>query len=388
MTDKEVTKPRILAVDDSRVMRKAMSKVLGKEYDVIEAEHGEDAWTILLHDKDIEVVFTDLSMPYLDGFGLLKRIRESEEERFTNMPVVIITGKEDDDNTKHKVLEMGASDFITKPFDSAQLKARAQTHITLEKTSKKLSETKTKLEKQSAVDELTGLGGRRYFCKVGNENLAYVKRRGGQFISMRLDIDDFNAIFIANGKSFADNILQNVGKTLLKLCRQEDAAARVGLAKFALLLKDTDMLSATRLAERISEELNALEFKSKEHILRITTSIGLLEPHVQEDSIFEELVAETEKYMLKAVEQGGNQIVVKSLRKDYVRQSIDITTALLLLKKGDTEFLTTHTHTLSQQLLPLLEFLGDHASDEIREPLKVIKQQLEIDAEKISSEKS
>ena len=54
----EQTKPKILAVDDSRVMRKAMTKVLGKEYDVIEAEHGEDAWTILMHDKDIEVVFT------------------------------------------------------------------------------------------------------------------------------------------------------------------------------------------------------------------------------------------------------------------------------------------------------------------------------------------
>ena len=69
-------KPRILAVDDSRVMRIAMRKILGKEYDVVEAEHGEDAWTLLTNDNTIQVLFTDLNMPYLDGYGLLKRMRE------------------------------------------------------------------------------------------------------------------------------------------------------------------------------------------------------------------------------------------------------------------------------------------------------------------------
>ena len=56
-------KARILAVDDSRVMRRAISKILGTDYDVIEVENGEDAWTILLNDNSIQVVFTDLSMP-------------------------------------------------------------------------------------------------------------------------------------------------------------------------------------------------------------------------------------------------------------------------------------------------------------------------------------
>ena len=100
----ESPKPRILAVDDSRVMRRAMSKVLGKSYDVIEAEHGEDAWTLLTNDDSIQVVFTDLSMPYLDGFGLLERIRTSDDHRFQEMPVIIITGKEDDDETKKNLI--------------------------------------------------------------------------------------------------------------------------------------------------------------------------------------------------------------------------------------------------------------------------------------------
>ena len=80
-------KPRILAVDDSRVMRRAMTKVLGKDYDVVEAEHGEDAWTYLTNDQTIQVVFTDLSMPYLDGFGLLERMRSSDDLHLQEMPL-------------------------------------------------------------------------------------------------------------------------------------------------------------------------------------------------------------------------------------------------------------------------------------------------------------
>jgi PleD family two-component response regulator len=71
LNDETQQKPRILAVDDSRVMRRAMSKVLSKEYDVVEVENGEDAWTILLNDDLIQVVFTDLSMPFLDGYKKL-----------------------------------------------------------------------------------------------------------------------------------------------------------------------------------------------------------------------------------------------------------------------------------------------------------------------------
>jgi len=168
----EIPKPRILAVDDSRVMRRAMSKVLGKSYYAIEAEHGEVAWTFLINEPDIQVVFTDLSMPYLDGFGLLDRMRSSDDPHLQDMPVIIITGKDDDDATKQMALDKGASDFITKPFDSVQLQARAKAHVRYEETSRKLNETSDRLERQSTVDELTGLGGRRYFCKASDEHLA------------------------------------------------------------------------------------------------------------------------------------------------------------------------------------------------------------------------
>lgn len=124
MSTAKPSKPRILAVDDSRVMRLALKKILGKEYDVVLAEHGEDAWTLLTNDNTIQVLFTDLSMPYLDGYGLLKRMRSADDPHLQEMPVIIITGKEDDDKAKEQALERGASDFISKPFESIQLLAQ------------------------------------------------------------------------------------------------------------------------------------------------------------------------------------------------------------------------------------------------------------------------
>ncbi len=372
----ETPKPRILAVDDSRVMRRAMSKVLGQEYDVVEAEHGEDAWTRLLNDPTIQVVFTDLSMPYLDGFGLLERMRESDDPHLQALPVIIITGKDDDEETKQAALDKGASDFITKPFDSVQLRARAKAHVRFEQTSRKLNETSDRLEKQAAVDELTGLGGRRYFCKAAEEQLAYARRHGTPFILLRMDLDDFNRLFINLGKEQAEAILRQTGKTLQGLVRKEDMVARVGLAKFAMLFRDADMNEATDTARRILEGIQAMAFHINGHELHVTASIGLLEPAIDGDQTIEDLIRETEIYLNKAVEAGGNQVAVKSLRKHPVEKTLSVPAALRLLEYGHTDAILPHVQSLVNQLLPLLDFLARNLEGPAADNLATIRDRL------------
>jgi two-component system cell cycle response regulator len=374
MADKP--KPRILAVDDSRVMRRAMSKVLGKSYDVIEAEHGEDAWTLLINEPAIQVVFTDLSMPYLDGFGLLDRMRSSDDPHLQDMPVIIITGKDDDDATKQMALDKGASDFITKPFDSVQLQARAKAHVHYEETSRKLNETSDRLERQSAVDELTGLGGRRYFTKASEEHLAFIKRHGGHFTLLRLDIDEFNQLFLHSGKEQANIVLKQVGKTLAKIVRKEDTVARIGLAKFAMLLRDTSMDGAKDLSTRILKDVSALKCKVGKKEMKVTASIGLLEPVIVADTTIEALVAEAEKYLDKASKAGGNQMAVKSLRQHPVEKEINVQTALTLLEFGHGDNIKPHIKELVKQLLPLLEFIAENLEGKAAQSFKAIKDKL------------
>lgn len=354
-------KPRILAVDDSRVMRRAIAKILGKDYEVLEAEHGNDAWGIIEKDHAIQLVFTDLSMPYLDGYGLLERIRQSAAKHIRDLPVIIITGEEDDDKAQQKALNKGATDFISKPFQSIQLKARAKAHIQFEQTARKLSEAAEKLEQHATVDVITGLGGRHYFDKVAAETLAYTKRHGGNLILLRMDIDNFENLFLQHGKASANVILKDIGALLGTLVRDEDKIARIGLAKFALLLIATNLHDARLLAERMRNEILHKTFTTNHGPINVTVSISILEPQLEQDTDIKSLMAVNESALLELVARGGNGIVSKSTVVDVLGMSglynIDVATAIRLIKEGRGERVRPHTATLLRELRPLLELL-------------------------------
>ncbi len=376
MAEEEQQKPRILAVDDSRVMRRAMSKVLSKEYDVIETENGEDAWTVLINDDSIQVVFTDLSMPFLDGYGLLERIRTSDNPRLKETPVIIITGKDDDEDAKQEALDKGANDFITKPFDSIQLQARAKAHVTLKQTTTKLTETSDKLERQATVDETTGLGGQRYFCKVGEETLSYANRHGGQFIIVRMDIDSFNNLFIKHGKKNIDKMLHLIGEKLTKLVRQEDTIARIGVSKFALILKETALKEAELLTDRIRTEIQGMSFKLPDNgdTIKLTISAGLYEPELKPDVTFEQLLSETEKHLTEAQSAGGNRIVthstVNKIDIEQQHEEVNIVELLEKLKENKPEELLPQVDAIIYHIMPLLKFLAKNARSKLQDALR------------------
>ncbi|GMR16892.1 MAG: diguanylate cyclase [Gammaproteobacteria bacterium] len=373
----EQQKPRILAVDDSRVMRRAMSKILSKDYDVVETENGEDAWTILLNDDSIQVVFTDLNMPFLDGYGLLERIRTSDNPLLNETPVIIITGKDDDEEAKQEALDKGANDFITKPFDSIQLQARAKAHVTLKQTTTKLSETSDKLERQATVDETTGLGGQRYFCKVGDEILSYANRHGGQFILTRMDIDDFNNLFLKHGKKVMDKVLHSIGEKLSQLVRQEDTIARIGVSKLALILKETTMDEVLVLTERIREEIQNMAFKLPDNggVIKLTISAGLYEPELNTTLTFKEIVTETEKHLNDAILAGGNRIISHTTNKAPLIkpiEDINILDLLEKLKENKPDELLPKIDSILYHITPLLKFLADNARNKLQAVLRQI----------------
>lgn len=155
-----VEKPVILVVDDSRVIRLALKKMLQKEFTLIEAGNGEEAWSQLLDDESIQVVFSDLSMPELDGFGLLKRIRSSGLDRISKVPFIVITGNEDDEKITQQALDCGATDLVTKPFQSREIKDRAHTYARNYTDSEIHSSSATSLldDIEESVDNLSSIG--------------------------------------------------------------------------------------------------------------------------------------------------------------------------------------------------------------------------------------
>src|SRR3989344_5207418 len=89
--EKQNDRVRVLVVDDSRVIRKAVGKILGSEFDMVEAEDGEAGWQQLVQDEHIELVVADVEMPRLDGYALICRIRAADPERVRSVPVIVIT---------------------------------------------------------------------------------------------------------------------------------------------------------------------------------------------------------------------------------------------------------------------------------------------------------
>ena len=373
-----IPKPRILAVDDSRVMRLAMKKILGKDYDVVQAEHGEDAWTLLINDNTIQVLFTDLSMPYLDGYGLLDRMRKSDDPHLQEMPVIIITGKEDDDKAKEQALERGASDFISKPFESVQLLARAKAHITFKATSTKLTNVEAKLERQAAVDEITGLGGQRYFCRAADEALSYMRRHGGQYVLVRMDIDEFNKLFIKIGKQAADAILEKLGQYLLKQVRKEDMLARVGLSKFALILRDVPFHQAEQFAQRLCDGIAGVDIKLHKKSYKITASIGLFEPRVDRDDDIKAQINIAEVYLQQAIDAGGNQFVSCSEYSDSSVEQVNLETALSHIQHQEMEPLQNQVPNLIKRVMPLLDYLAKQVDDEARTLIEALKYKFKL----------
>jgi len=120
--EQKENKPTVLIVDDSRVIRVSMKKILGDEYNVVEAEDGEDGWAKIRAHKDVRCVFTDYSMPELDGFGLLARIKGSSNPQVNQLPVVLVTGAEDDSSIQEEANKSGFADIVMKPFKPGEIR--------------------------------------------------------------------------------------------------------------------------------------------------------------------------------------------------------------------------------------------------------------------------
>ncbi len=294
---------QILIADDSRVIRRAAIKILQKEFQVLEAEDGQDAWEQLQTNPNIAVLFSDLGMPNMDGFELLKAIRGSEDQGISNMPVVIITGAEETDGTKEKVLELGATDFISKPFDSHSLKSRAATHIKYQKQVEKL-------EKQLAYDKLTGLLNEVSFKQQGEQVLSFARRHTTEMAVVRFDIARFSDVFVKYGKPVAEQILSKVASFINEGKRTEDMAARLGVSRFAMLLSDADKEGAETVVKRICERVARLKLKMGDEIFKIEFHTGMTTfQHGDAEIKFEGLLDQADKAQKLAIEKADGQIV-------------------------------------------------------------------------------
>jgi diguanylate cyclase (GGDEF)-like protein len=311
MTAPTKTKPPVLLVDDSRVMRKAISRALGGEFEVLETEHGVQGWETLIGKDDIEVVISDIEMPEMDGYELLGKIRGSANTRINGIPVIIITGA-DDEETRQQALDCGATDFVTKPVDNTQLLARTRAAARANQTARNLAQTATvieELEDQSTLDPLTRLTSRRYFMQRGEQDIAYARRHNLDLAVVRLDIDHLKKLYREYGDGFIDGLLAWFAKTIKPVARIEDTVARVGGGEFALLAPGAGPDESLTLARRLQAAIAAKPFTRDYVDVEIRASIAIVHLSENRDFAIDTMLEAAELLQKNARRAGGDTIL-------------------------------------------------------------------------------
>jgi len=372
------TKPRILMVDDSKVMRKAFAKILQEEYDMLEAENGEQGWSILASDDSIQLVISDIEMPELNGFGLLGRIRNDEDERLRNIPVIFITGAEDDE-TKQEALDAGATDFVIKPVDKVQLLARTRAQVKMNQASIGLAEATSSLQEQATLDPQTGLTSRKYFMQRCEQDISAAMRHQEPMVLMRVNMDKYKKVYAEVGDDGFEDLLNWIAGILLDTARTEDTVSRVSGAEFAILAPKTDADGGLAFGKRLRDAINAKPFTSGSNAVAVTLSIGIVNIGVDQEIETESLLKLAEERAEHARTSGGDCVfdgtntiggsdkskvdIAKPVEESRISDtgtpkfasSIYIDQALEMLARGETEEINPYLADLLLEILPLLE---------------------------------
>jgi diguanylate cyclase (GGDEF)-like protein len=192
------------------------------------------------------------------------------DERTAVIPIIFLTGASDVFNKVHG-FDLGAIDYVTKPFEAAELRARVRSALRMKRYHDLLAQ-------RAHVDALTGLWNRRYFdgqLAARVDGAVDADRRMSLLI---LDIDHFKKLNDTFGHPFGDQVLQLVGELVAAACRKDDLPCRIGGEEFAIILRDADAYGAIGVAKRLRARLTEAVFRPKGQPLRVTASFGLAIP--------------------------------------------------------------------------------------------------------------
>lgn len=342
--------PRILLADDEPDFRRSLQLILAQwGYDVKTVSDGQEALDILLENPP-DVAILDWVMPHLSGLEICRKFRARAGSQFPYL--ILLSGRS---RTEDIVagLDAGADDYVTKPVDFLELRARLQVGFRMVKLQKELGRRATELEKSleevhqlQAVaeearkrehflafhDSLTGLPNRQLFFDRLSQAIAQSRRSGELLAVMLLDLDGFKAINDGVGHAGGDQVLQIAGKRLQSCLRESDTVARLGGDEFAILARGlTHVEDVVQIAEKVLRTF-AEPLVVEHQQCQIGTSIGIsLFP--SDGGEVELLVKHADLAMYRAKRLGKNRFMLYDLAMDarlhgQVALESDLRTAL------------------------------------------------------------
>lgn len=376
-------KPRILIADDSRIVRATLIKHIEGMFEFREALDGEQAWEMLLIDPSIRVVISDLTMPKLDGYGLLQRIRASKIGRIRNLPVVVVSGS-DELAERERAKAAGATDLITKGIGTAQLLSRLDILSKLVSTQNEFERgLEALINSADSADQLALPSSEEWQIQAEGMRASAV-RQNRNFVILNacvgvrhVGLDGYPVLPPAS-------VVNAIGQLLHRTVRQTDCVARTGEIEFTIATGSIHFNSARQFAERVCRAIAHADLMHESRIALIASCgvVSIAECTAAVAANGGELadmrdiarrrallglhngitgvIAADEEVLLKQGDSLPGIAVSKSggaAGALPVDLSINLATLLQWIKEGREDQVLAHIEKLSIELQPLVDLL-------------------------------
>lgn len=296
---------KILIAEDEPVSRRLLEAFLRKwGYAVVAVAKGDDAWALLEAEDPPRLAILDWMMPGIEGVEICRRVRERTGRPYTYMILLTARGHQP---SLLAGLKAGADDYLSKPFDAEELRARLQVGERILKVQDELIAARDALHFQATHDVLTGVASRRAAFEFLARELARAHRENKLVGIVLADIDHFKAINDKYGHMAGDLVLQEIARRMTKCTRPYDCVGRYGGEEFLMIFPTSTDEGILRLAERMRKAIEATPVPTPEGEIAITASFGVLAAHSSGQSDVNELLRLVDAALYRAKHAGRNR---------------------------------------------------------------------------------
>lgn len=295
----------VLVAEDDSVSREILQKnLMNWGYDVILTKDGEEAWNAIIQSRS-RIIILDWMMPKLNGIDICRRVREKITDRYTY--IILMTAKTDSNNVIEG-LTAGADDYITKPFQRPELKARLATGKRIINLETQLLDTQKKLHELATRDGLTDLWNRSAVLQIMEEEVERSHREKTHLSAIMIDIDHFKKVNDSCGHLSGDAVLVAIARRLMENVRPYDKIGRYGGDELLIVLPNTSWENLEIIADRLQKAISEKNFIIPGYDpLEVTISIGGTSYDGVKKKHVDSLIQESDLALYEAKNEGRNR---------------------------------------------------------------------------------
>jgi len=290
----------LLIVDDEKQNRTLLTELLQDDYQIILAKNGTQALE-RAEERLPDLILLDVLMPEMNGFAVMRALKNNDITR--NIPVIFISALDSPADEEHG-LDLGAVDYIAKPFHPPIVRVRVRNHL-------QAVHQRRLLERLAMIDSLTEIPNRRRFDEVFEQEWRRCLRNRTLFSLMIVDVDHFKLYNDSYGHAAGDLVLSRIALSLqTALKRPGDFVARYGGEEFVIILPEIDASGAHALAEQIRAQVEELQIPHAQvsAIPWVTISIGGATVMPTEDKADSEFFCRADSRLYDAKHAGRNRV--------------------------------------------------------------------------------